>query len=149
MAIGKPFTLQYARERVAAERATSPQLAKINFVITSVWALAFVCIVVADVLTAYVPTVPIRVGIVVTVLALVAAYKFTGWYPKRGNAAQIAVRSSAGAGDLPNYPLCEVLRRCRMLLRLTLARRECHRRIPPCRAGTSLSHRALPTNWTR
>jgi hypothetical protein len=83
LVIGKPFTLQYARERVSAERATSSQFAKINFVITSVWALAFVCIVIADVLMAYVPTVPIRVGIVVTVLALVGAYKFTGWYPKR------------------------------------------------------------------
>jgi hypothetical protein len=83
MAIGKPFTLQYARERVPAERATSPQFAKINFVITSMWALAFVCIVIADALMAYVPAIPIRVGIVVTVLALVGAYKFTGWYPKR------------------------------------------------------------------
>ena len=64
MAIGKPFTVQYARERVPAERETSPQFAKVNFVITSVWTLAFVCIV-------------------VTVLALVGAYRFTGWYPKR------------------------------------------------------------------
>ena len=37
-AIGKPFTLQYARERVPEERWKSPRFARINFVITSVWA---------------------------------------------------------------------------------------------------------------
>jgi hypothetical protein len=47
MAIAKPFTLQYARERVPEERWKSPQFAKINFVITGVWALAFVYIVAA------------------------------------------------------------------------------------------------------
>jgi hypothetical protein len=54
MATGKPFTLRYARKRLPAKRVTSPQFAKINFAITSVRALAFVCIVIADVLMAYV-----------------------------------------------------------------------------------------------
>jgi hypothetical protein len=81
MAVGKPFTVQYARERVPAERARSPQFMKINFVITTVWALAFVCIVAADGLMLYVPSVPMRIAVAVTILALVGAYKFTGWYP--------------------------------------------------------------------
>jgi hypothetical protein len=85
MAIGKPFTLQYARERVPQERWQSPQFARINFVITSVWALAFACIVAADLMMIYMPTVPIRVGIVVTIAALYGAYRFTGWYPKRAS----------------------------------------------------------------
>lgn len=77
MAIGKPFTLQYARERVPPDRWQSPQFARINFVITAVWALAFVCIVAADLMMVYMPNVPLRVGIVVTVAALYGAYRFT------------------------------------------------------------------------
>ena len=83
VAIGKPFTLQYARERVPEERWKSPQFARINFVITSVWALAFACIVAADLMMIYVPNVPLRVGIVVTLAALYGAYRFTNWYPKQ------------------------------------------------------------------
>jgi hypothetical protein len=85
MAIGKPFTLQYARERVSAERWKSPRFARINFVITSVWALAFACIVAADLMMIYLPAVPIRVGVVVTVTALYGAYRFTAWYPKHAS----------------------------------------------------------------
>jgi hypothetical protein len=85
MALRKPFTLQYARERVPPERWQSPGFARINFVITSVWALAFACIVAADLMMVYVPTVSIRVGIVVTAAALYGAYRFTGWYPKQAS----------------------------------------------------------------
>jgi len=85
MAIGRPFTLQYARERVPAERWKSPRFARINLVITSVWALAFACIVAADLLMIYLPNVPVRVGIVVTVAALYGAYRFTTWYPKHAS----------------------------------------------------------------
>ena len=85
MAIGKPFTLQYARERVPEERWKSPRFARINFVITSVWALAFACIVAADLMMIYLPNVPIRVGIVVTLAALYGAYRFTDWYPKQAS----------------------------------------------------------------
>jgi hypothetical protein len=85
MAIGKPFTLQYARERVPAERWKSPRFAQVNFVITGVWALAFACIVAADLMMIYMPGVPIRVGIVITVAALYGAYRFTEWYPKKAS----------------------------------------------------------------
>ena len=83
MAIGKPFTLQYARERVPPERWQSPRFTQVNLVITSVWALAFACIVAADLMMIYMSAVPMRVGIVVTVAALYGAYRFTGWYPER------------------------------------------------------------------
>jgi hypothetical protein len=36
------------------------------------------------------PEVPQRVGIIVTILALVGAIKFTGWYPERVRAANSA-----------------------------------------------------------
>jgi hypothetical protein len=83
LAIAKPFTLQYARERVPEDRWKSPQFLRINFIITAVWALAFACIVAADLMMVYMANVPLRVGIVVTVAALYGAYRFTDWYPKR------------------------------------------------------------------
>jgi hypothetical protein len=83
LAIGRPFTLQYAREQVARELWDQPAFIRTNIVITAVWALAFVVLVLADLTLVYHPDVPPRVGIIVTVLALVGAIKFTGWYPQR------------------------------------------------------------------
>jgi hypothetical protein len=54
-------------------------------VITAVWALAFACIVAADLVMVYMPNVPLRVGIIVSIAALYGAYRFTGWYPKRAS----------------------------------------------------------------
>jgi hypothetical protein len=53
--------------------------------VTSTWALTFASVVAADLMMIYAPTVPIRVGIVVTIVALYGAYRFTGWYPKRAS----------------------------------------------------------------
>ncbi|MDR5837021.1 hypothetical protein [Caballeronia sp. LZ034LL] len=39
--------------------------------------------VAADVLMAYMTSVPHSVGIVITIAALYAAIKFTGWYPQQ------------------------------------------------------------------
>jgi len=81
MALRQPFTLQYAREQVPPEQWRSPEFVFINFVITGVWAAAFGVMVLADLALLYMPALPRPVSIVVTVLALVAAVKFTGWYP--------------------------------------------------------------------
>jgi hypothetical protein len=83
MALRRPFTLQYARERVPAELWSSPRFVRTNYVITAAWALAFMILVIADLALLYVPAMPPRVGIIATVIALVAAFKFTGWYPER------------------------------------------------------------------
>ena len=74
----RPFTLQYARERVAPELWGEPEFVRTNYVITAVWALAFAVMVVAELVLLYVPDVPPRAGIVAIVLALVGAVKFTG-----------------------------------------------------------------------
>ena len=75
--------MQYAREQVAAELWNSPVFVRTNYVITVVWALAFVIMVIADLVLLYVPALPPRFGIIATILALVGAIKFTGWYPER------------------------------------------------------------------
>ena len=87
MALRRPFTLQYAREQVSADVARSPAFLKVNNVITGVWALAFALLVVADLLLLYVPQLPQRVAVVLTIAALYGAYKFTDWYPQRVRAS--------------------------------------------------------------
>ncbi len=42
MAIGKPFTLQYAREQVAREHWRNPVFLKINWVLTTIWAILMI-----------------------------------------------------------------------------------------------------------
>jgi hypothetical protein len=83
MAVGRPFTLQYAREQVASEFWDRPEFIRTNYVITGAWALAFAVMVVAELALLYVPELPSRVGIMAIVLALIGAVKFTGWYPGR------------------------------------------------------------------
>lgn len=86
LAIRRPFTLQYAREQVPQELWASQQFLRTNDVITAVWALAFAAMVAADWVLLTMPDVPPRFGIIATVLALVGAIKFTGWYPDRRRA---------------------------------------------------------------
>ena len=90
MAIGRPFTLQYAREQVSPEFWNSPEFIRTNYVITAIWALAFLVMVFAELALLYVPDMPPRVGIIVVILALVGAVKFTGWYPERARARPTA-----------------------------------------------------------
>lgn len=93
MLIGQPFTLQYAREQVAPELWSTPAFVRTNYVLTAAWALAFAVMVAADLVLIYLPDLPPRFGIIATVVAIVAALKFTGWYPAR----QASVASSGRA----------------------------------------------------
>ncbi len=83
LALRQPFTLQYAREQVPREVWDSPQFLRVNTVITAAWAAAFAAMVAADLVMLYVPAVPVRFGIIATVLAIAAAAKFSAWYPER------------------------------------------------------------------
>ncbi|MEF0940279.1 hypothetical protein [Rhizobium sp. BR 362] len=89
IAVRRPFTLQYAREQVAHEFWDNPVFIRTNYIITSVWALAFTVMAAADAILLYAPEIPTNVGIVATIAALAGAVRFTGWYPKR-------VRQTAG-----------------------------------------------------
>jgi len=87
MALKRPFTLQYAREQVASEFWSNPAFVRTNYVITSVWALAFALMVAAEAAILYVPSVPQKVGIWTAILAIYGAFRFTLDYPKRRQAA--------------------------------------------------------------
>ncbi len=88
MAVRRPFTLQYAREEVAPEFWNLPGFLRTNYVITAVWALAFVVLVIADLVLLKMPALPPRYGIIATVAALIAAAKFTAWYPEQNRAGR-------------------------------------------------------------
>jgi hypothetical protein len=80
LAVGKPFTLQYAREMVGRELWNNPEFRRTNFVISSVWALAFAVMVLAEFAILFLQL-PQRAGVITIILTLVGAVKFTGWYP--------------------------------------------------------------------
>lgn len=93
IAIRQPFTLQYAREQSSAEAIRSPEFLRTNYLISAVWALAFAVLVAADLVLIYLPDLH-RFGIIVTVLALAGAFKFTASYPERLRAeARTAVQA--------------------------------------------------------
>jgi hypothetical protein len=82
LAIRRPFTLQYAREMVDAETAQLPGFLKANYVITSAWSLAFVLMVMANVLLIYLPGLPLWSGLAIAFAARNSALYFTKWYPE-------------------------------------------------------------------
>jgi hypothetical protein len=83
LVLRKPFTLQYAREQTPQEIWNSPVFVRTNYIITAVWAAAFLVMVLAEAAIVYVPGFPSRAGIAITVLALYGAFRFTDAYPKR------------------------------------------------------------------
>ncbi|MBK1660423.1 DUF3159 domain-containing protein [Paracraurococcus ruber] len=87
IALGRPFTLQYARESVPPQLWDTPEFRRANLVVTAVWALAFAVMVAAELVLLLLPGVPRGIGIAAIVLALVGAVKFTGWYPDRVKAS--------------------------------------------------------------
>jgi hypothetical protein len=77
-----PFTLQYAREVVDAETRKLPGFLRANYVITWAWTLAFVLMVITNVLMIYLPSLPLWAGIAIALAARNSAAYFTKWYPK-------------------------------------------------------------------
>jgi hypothetical protein len=90
IAIRRPFTLQYAKEKIAPEFWNTPQFIRTNYIISAAWALAFLIMIIAELALLYVPNLPRRIGIAVIVFALIGAVKFTSWYPEtRGLAGEV------------------------------------------------------------
>jgi uncharacterized membrane protein len=81
LAIGRPFTLQYARERVPEPIWALPVFFTTNRRITVAWALAFAVHVAADAAAEYVPAIPIWLDVVGSIVAFLGAVWFTRWYP--------------------------------------------------------------------
>jgi hypothetical protein len=81
LAVRFPFTLQYAREMVDAETAALPGFLRANYIITSAWSVAFLLMLMANVLMIYLPGLPLWSGIAIALAARNTAVYFTKWYP--------------------------------------------------------------------
>ncbi|CAM5300759.1 hypothetical protein SAVIM338S_00440 [Streptomyces avidinii] len=103
MAVGVPFTLQYAREQVDPQFWSTPAFKRTNYMITGVWGLAFLINAVAGAYGDLVLRNPnnIWTGWIIQVITIIGALRFTQWYPE-------LVRSRARAG-LPAPPLSSML----------------------------------------
>ena len=93
LAIGRPFTLQYARERVPEQFWALPLFFTTNVIISAVWAGAFAVLVAADAAAEWLPAVPLWLDVVASIAAFVGAVWFTRWYP-----AMVRRRALAAAG---------------------------------------------------
>ena len=82
IAIRQPFTLQYARETVDAHILQMPGFRRANYVLTLAWTGAFVLMLIANLLTVYLPGLPFWVGLGIGFAARNSALHFTKWYPK-------------------------------------------------------------------
>ena len=80
--IRKPFVLQYALEAVDAETAKLPGFKRATYIITWAWTAAFVLMIVGNVLTIYVPGIPLWSGLLIAFAARNSAAYFTTWYPQ-------------------------------------------------------------------
>ncbi|MFE9927898.1 hypothetical protein [Streptomyces sp. NPDC005533] len=101
MAVRMPFTLQYAREQVDPSLWHTPGFVRTNYVITAAWGLAFLVAAVAGAYGDLVLHNPnnIWTGWIIQILAIVAALRFTVWYPDVVRAR--AAREAAGQAPEP------------------------------------------------
>jgi hypothetical protein len=86
LALGQPFTLQYAREQVSESLWHHPIFVRTNVTVTRAWAVAFGVMTLAEAALLALPALPASVGIGVVVLALALALGFTVWYPRHVSA---------------------------------------------------------------
>ena len=96
--IRKPFVLQYAVEEVDAATARLPGFRKAIYIITWAWTGAFVLMIIGNVLTLYVPGLPLWSGLVIAFAARNSAAYFTSWYPQYRKAKYGAAPASALPG---------------------------------------------------
>ena len=83
IALRRPFTLQYARERVPSDRWSSPTFISTNYTITAAWAAAFAVVVSADALLLFRPDLPSWIGIAATILALAGRIQIHGMVSRK------------------------------------------------------------------
>lgn len=96
--LGRPFTLQYARETTEREYWDTPLFLRINYVLSAVWAAVFFVIAVVG----YIGDGPLNqpdnvwTNWIVQIALIVLAIKFTEWYPDYATAeAEAAAAGSA------------------------------------------------------
>jgi hypothetical protein len=79
--IGNPFTLDYAREQVPEEFWQTPLFLRTNYIIASVWVLAFGAMTAVDMAATFSARFPLTLDIAASLAALALAVIFTTRYP--------------------------------------------------------------------
>lgn len=100
LAIRLPFTLQYAREQVDAETMRMPGFLRANYIITLAWTLAFLLMLLADLLMMAIPGLPLWIGFAIAFATRNAALYFTKWYPQYRRAKYGTATAAPPTGDL-------------------------------------------------
>jgi hypothetical protein len=95
--VGRPFTLQYARESVPKEFWSSPLFLSTNRQITAAWTAAFAVMAGADAAAQYVDAIPFWIDIAATVAAFAAAFWFTRWSSARARRRAASFANPGGA----------------------------------------------------
>lgn len=103
MAFRLPFTLQYAREQVDPAYWHTRTFLRTNYFITGVWGLAFLVAAIAGAYGDLVLHNPnnIWTGWIIQILAIVAALRFTAWYPDVARARALREAGEPGP-ELPH-----------------------------------------------
>ena len=98
LVIRLPFTIQYAREQVEPDVIASPAFRNTNYILTLAWTVAFMAMLLADILAIYAPQLPLWIGFAIAFAARNSAVYFTKWYSshrrKRFAIAQTAAAST-------------------------------------------------------
>jgi len=94
LAIGQPFTIQYARERAPEQFWVLPVFFTTNVIISAIWAGAFAVMVAADVAAEWIPAIPLWMDIGATLVALGGAIWFSNWYPAVVQRRRLAAAAS-------------------------------------------------------
>lgn len=102
LAIRLPFTIQYARETVDAETAALPDFVRANYVLTWMWAAAFILMLAANLSVIYMPTFPLWTALVAVFAVRNAAIWFTHWYAQHRTDVGAQAKAAATAGRLVN-----------------------------------------------
>jgi hypothetical protein len=88
MVFQRPFSLQYALESVDRQHWDSPEFLRLNYVISTAWAIVFGVLMLVDAVTPFMPMLPRAGSVLVTAAALAGAAWFTGWYPEHHRVAE-------------------------------------------------------------
>jgi len=83
IAVGSPFTLQYARSMVDPGVQAHPQFYRVNVLMTGVWGGVFTVNLLLDGVALALPGSPARVLQYLTYVVLIAGIAFTVWFPGR------------------------------------------------------------------
>ena len=86
VAVGRPFTLAFARAKVTSEQAATPDFLRICKLIAAAWAAAFGVLAIADLVLILEPAWPLAIPIAISAAGLFAAAKFTQWLPAQAAA---------------------------------------------------------------